>query len=95
MEFRVAMRRGLARLREDCPDEVRQAGRDFGVCREGQKENRLALRRFPYTNGDMQVKHDYKGFDAASARVSAQNGFTTTSITIAIIATVGNSFTTR
>ena len=43
----------------------------------------------------MQVKPDYKGFDAAGARVSAQNGFTTTSTTITIIATVGSSFTKR
>ena len=46
----------------------------------------------PLTTGDMHVKHDCKGIVQPMPQHLRQNGFTTTSSTMAIMTKVGNSF---
>ncbi len=69
--------------------------RDGGmVYQESVKEDRRAQWRFPYRMEICKSNAITRGSVPRIAAHSAQNGLTTTSSTIAIIRTVGNSLTT-
>jgi hypothetical protein len=57
------------------------------------RRDRLAV-SVSLSDRDMHVKHDCKGLVQAPQSI-AQNGFSTTSSTIAIMISVGTSFTMR
>ena len=60
----ASRRRGWVCLWVDRPHGIRQAGGDLDLSGKDQ-EDRLAVWRFPLPNGDMQVKHDYKGLGSS------------------------------
>src|SRR5213079_2566806 len=91
LEIHGSLRRvrgGLARFWESCLDGVRRPGGEFRVYRESVKENRLVVWRSPCRKEICKSNAITRGL----VQRPSQNGLATTSSTIAIIMTVGNSF---
>ena len=84
----------MARLREGCPDGIRQRRDIFGFVGKVWKKPAGGMTA-PLPKGDMQVKHDCKSLVAARSEPAYQNGFSTTSTTIPTITRVGISLTIR
>lgn len=84
---------GLTRLRE--PARLLRRAGSLGSITGKCEEKPMTGSSQPLPKADMQVKRLCKGKVPLLLRFFLQNGLTTTSMTIAISASIGNSFTAR